>query len=156
MTEFSPDAILALKKEMAQTALAKQFDYGKRVLASLLTAHLGGLLLISQTGYRAPDLFAAAGGSSIPGEVVLERDQSQAWASQFEFQRAPVKSRDGHSTDSAMTPTPRAPPTQKSASEGIRIADVNATNPGVASRRQSYLRRLSHKNKNQTPPSNWC
>ncbi|MBO6717904.1 MAG: hypothetical protein JJ913_08115 [Rhizobiaceae bacterium] len=50
-----------IKKELFLATLQRQFDYGKWVLASLLAAHLGGLLVISQAGERSGALFAASG-----------------------------------------------------------------------------------------------
>jgi hypothetical protein len=64
---------------LAVAAQQKQFDYGKWVLASLLTVHLGALLLISQAGDASPRLFQASGTWLIYGVIAALFTGCLAW-----------------------------------------------------------------------------
>ncbi|WP_315920164.1 hypothetical protein [Mesorhizobium sp. SP-1A] len=68
-----------LRKELALAAQQKQFDYGKWVLASLLTVHLGALLLISQAGSSSAKLFQASGTWLIYGVIAALFTGGLAW-----------------------------------------------------------------------------
>lgn len=70
---------LDLRKELAIAAQQKQFDYGKWVLASLLTVHLGALLLISQAGDASSKLFQTAGAWLIYGVIAALFSGGLAW-----------------------------------------------------------------------------
>lgn len=61
------EARYALFKELYFTTTEKQYEYGKWVLASLLTVHAGSLLAISQAGDSTKRLYQACGPLLIYG-----------------------------------------------------------------------------------------
>lgn len=79
MTKVSDEWAINLRKDLAVAAQEKQFDYGKWVLASLLTVHLGALLLISQAGDASSMLFQASGAWLIYGVITALFTGGIAW-----------------------------------------------------------------------------
>lgn len=66
-TAIPDDRLFDLRKEQMTSSMQRQYEYGKWLLASLLAAHLGSLLAISQAEQAAAKLFAAAGFYLIMG-----------------------------------------------------------------------------------------
>lgn len=71
---------IAMVKELTYKAYTSQVDYGRWVLASLITLHGGAFLLISQTGPAlSKGLFAACGLALTTGLVAAVLTGALAW-----------------------------------------------------------------------------
>jgi hypothetical protein len=72
------------QKEMLFAAMGRQFEYGKWVLASLMTVHAGSLFAISQAGTAKVQLYRACGPLLIYGVATTLIAGGLAWAN-FSF-----------------------------------------------------------------------
>ena len=78
-TSLSSEARFAFYKEAYFATAERQFQYGKWVLASLLTVHAGSLLAISQAGSKTGALYAACGPLLIYGVGISLIAGGMAW-----------------------------------------------------------------------------
>lgn len=73
------ELLFNLRKDLLTGTLQRQFEYGKWLLASLVAAHLGSLLAISQAKEAAAPLFKASGSYLIYGVAMALLSGGMAW-----------------------------------------------------------------------------